>query len=56
MWKRFQPRWPRSQSMSAKLIDTAAKFGDAGTSDLYTGISRETDKLLWFVESHGIGK
>ena len=33
-------------------IDEAAKLGDAGTSDLFTGISRETDKNLWFLEAH----
>jgi starvation-inducible DNA-binding protein len=33
-------------------IDESAKFGDAGTSDLFTGISRETDKNLWFLEAH----
>lgn len=33
-------------------IDTAASLGDAGTSDLFTGFSREADKDLWFVEAH----
>ena len=33
-------------------IDQAAGFGDADTSDLFTGISRETDKSLWFLEAH----
>jgi starvation-inducible DNA-binding protein len=33
-------------------IEESAKFGDAGTSDLFTGISRETDKNLWFLEAH----
>jgi starvation-inducible DNA-binding protein len=33
-------------------IDETAKLGDAGTSDLFTGISRETDKSLWFLEAH----
>jgi starvation-inducible DNA-binding protein len=33
-------------------IEDAAKLGDADTSDLFTGISRETDKQLWFVEAH----
>ena len=33
-------------------IETAAQAGDADTSDLFTGISREVDKQLWFVEAH----
>jgi starvation-inducible DNA-binding protein len=33
-------------------IDAAAKLGDAGTSDLFTQISRELDKNLWFLEAH----
>jgi starvation-inducible DNA-binding protein len=37
-------------------IEESAKFGDAGTSDLFTGVSRETDKSLWFLEAHLYGK
>lgn len=33
-------------------IDSAADAGDEGTADLFTGISRDLDKLLWFVEAH----
>ena len=35
-----------------KAIDEAAKAGDADTSDLFTGVSRELDKQLWLVEAH----
>jgi starvation-inducible DNA-binding protein len=35
-----------------KAIDDAAKAGDADTSDLLTGISRNLDKNLWLVEAH----
>lgn len=33
-------------------IDEAAGFGDADTADLFTEVSRGTDKWLWFVEAH----
>ena len=33
-------------------IDTTDELGDKDTADLYTGISRNVDKLLWFVEAH----
>ena len=33
-------------------IDASAEGGDADTSDIFTEISRETDKQLWFVEAH----
>lgn len=35
-----------------KNIDASDELGDADTADLYTGISRGIDKLLWFVEAH----
>ena len=35
-----------------KAIDEAGKAGDAGTSDLFTGISRSVDKSLWLIEAH----
>jgi starvation-inducible DNA-binding protein len=33
-------------------IGESAELGDADTSDLFTGISRETDKNLWLLEAH----
>jgi len=33
-------------------IDVTDELGDKDTADLYTGVSRGVDKLLWFVEAH----
>ncbi len=38
--------------LARKNIDVADKAGDADTADLFTQISREVDKMLWFVEAH----
>jgi len=34
-------------------IGEADETGDVGTADLFTQVSRATDKLLWKVEAHG---
>lgn len=33
-------------------MDEAAELGDADTADLFTEVSRETDRRLWFLEAH----
>ena len=33
-------------------IQQSDKLGDADTADIFTEVSRGTDKLLWLVESH----
>lgn len=35
-----------------KAIDESADLGDAVTADIFTGITRNLDKQLWFIESH----
>lgn len=35
-----------------KAIEESAKAGDADTSDLFTGVSRDVDKSLWLLEAH----
>jgi DNA-binding ferritin-like protein len=37
---------------ACEAIDEAERFGDADTADVFTKISRETDKQLWLVEAH----
>ena len=38
--------------LARSAIDQAGEKGDADTADLFTGLSRELDKKLWFVEAH----
>ena len=33
-------------------IDLSTELKDAGTADLFTGISREADQYLWLLEAH----
>jgi starvation-inducible DNA-binding protein len=35
-----------------RAIDEAVNLGDAGTTDLFTEVSRGIDKSLWLVEAH----
>lgn len=37
---------------SRAAIDSTDELGDKDTADLFTGVSREIDKYLWFVEAH----
>lgn len=37
-------------------IDQTSELGDADTADLYTEVSRDIDKRLWFLEAHLVKK
>ena len=45
-------RYAALAKSTRKAIDTADAAGDADSADLLTGISRELDKALWFLEAH----
>lgn len=38
--------------LAREAVDAADEAGDKDTADLFTGVSRQIDKDLWFVESH----
>jgi hypothetical protein len=43
-------QWRLASGGGAAMFDT--RNGDADSSDLLTGISRETDQYPWFLEAH----
>jgi starvation-inducible DNA-binding protein len=45
-------RYAALAATTRAAIDTADELGDADTADLFTEISRELDKSLWFLEAH----
>jgi starvation-inducible DNA-binding protein len=42
--------------LARAAIEASDKAGDKDTADLFTGMSREIDKLLWMVEAHAQAK
>jgi len=38
--------------LAREAIDVSDEAGDKDTADLFTGVSRQIDKDLWFVEAH----
>ncbi len=45
-------RYAALAASTRAATDTADDAGDADTADLFTGISRDLDKSLWFLEAH----
>jgi starvation-inducible DNA-binding protein len=45
-------RYAALAASTRKAIDAADEAGDADTADLFTEISRDLDKWLWFLEAH----
>lgn len=50
--KALSDRWAAYAKSTRKAIDDTDKLGDKSTADLFTQISREIDKGLWFLEAH----
>lgn len=38
--------------LTRAAIDASDEVGDKDTADLFTGVSRQIDKDLWFIEAH----
>ncbi|MCF2972731.1 DNA starvation/stationary phase protection protein Dps [Synechococcus sp. Nb3U1] len=45
-------RYGQYAAATRSNIDRTAELGDADTADLFTEISRQIDKDLWFIEAH----
>ena len=45
-------RWSAYAASTRAAIDRAAQLGEPTTEDLFTEISREVDKALYFLEAH----
>lgn len=45
-------RYAQAGTTVRAAIDASARAGDADTADLFTEVSRDLDKQLWFLEAH----
>ena len=52
MLKIVVERWAQYAASVRAAISQAEDVNDMDTADMFTGISREIDKLMWFAEAH----
>ncbi|MND06120.1 DNA protection during starvation protein [compost metagenome] len=45
-------RYSHLAKTSREAIDASDDLGDKSTADLFTEVSRDLDKSLWFLEAH----
>jgi starvation-inducible DNA-binding protein len=45
-------RYSALAASTRAAIDTATEYGDMSTADVFTEVSRDIDKSLWFLEAH----
>lgn len=50
--KALAERVAKFGKLTRRAIDEADEAGDKDSADLFTGISRQMDKDLWFLEAH----
>ena len=50
--KALAKRYAQAANSIRESIDETADLGDADTADLFTAISRDLDKSVWFLEAH----
>ena len=50
--KTMVERYAQLAASTRSAIDEADQAGDANTADLFTAVSRDLDKSLWFLEAH----
>jgi starvation-inducible DNA-binding protein len=50
--KALAKRYAQAANSVREAIDGTADLGDADTADLFTQISRDLDKSVWFLEAH----
>jgi starvation-inducible DNA-binding protein len=50
--KALVERYAALAATTRAAIDSSATLGDLDTADIFTEVSRDLDKALWFLEAH----